>query len=307
LKTAIVVLNYNDSENTIKFVNCIFHYNIIDKIVVVDNFSNKVGEFEKLSKLKNIDDVSKEKIDIIKTDKNGGYAYGNNYGLKFIDKEYKEKFDYVIISNPDVKIEEEDIRKTIDFMQKNTNVAIASPRMKFVTGLARRAAWKKRTFLIDVANSTRITEFLLYPLLKKGEYSKKDYGQAYLKVQNIAGSFFIASHDIFKKVGYFDENTFLFFEEDILGEKLAKEGYDIYLLNESYFLHYESQSIGKIMNLYKKMDILFDSRIYYQKKYNNVGQVGILLFYILKNVRKIELLIEIPIRKIIKKMKSKDN
>lgn len=297
MKTAIIVLNYNDSENTTKFVSSVLHYDILDKIVVVDNLSNKENEFDKLKKL------SCEKVDVIKTDKNGGYAYGNNYGLRYLDEKYSGEFEYVIISNPDVFVSEENIIKTIEHMQNNKKVAICSPRMNFISGPARRAAWKKRTFLIDVANSTRITEFLLYPLLKKGEYTKADYDKNILDVDNIAGSFFVANHEIFKSVVYFDENTFLFYEEDILGEKLKEKGYKIQILNNINFMHYESKSIGKVMNLYKKMDILFNSKIYYHMKYNNAGIIKVFILNFLRYLRKIELIIEIPILKLLQKNK----
>ena len=39
MKTAIIVLNYNDYENTRQYVDRIKEYQILDKIVVVDNFS----------------------------------------------------------------------------------------------------------------------------------------------------------------------------------------------------------------------------------------------------------------------------
>lgn len=295
MKTAIIVLNYNDSENTTKFVSSILHYDILNKIIIVDNLSNRENEFENLLKL------SCEKVDIIRSDKNGGYAYGNNYGLRYLDEKYKNEFEYVIISNPDVYVSEENIIKTINHMEENEDVTICSPRMYFVTGPARRAAWKKRTYLIDIANSTRITEFLLYPLLKKGEYSKEEYKNAVLNVDNIAGSFFVSRFDMFKEVGYFDENTFLFYEEDILGDKIKEKGYKIQLLNDINFMHYESKSIGKIMNLYKKMDILFDSKIYYHKKYNNAGMIKIFIMNILRYIRKFELLFEIPILKLVNK------
>lgn len=296
MKNAIIILCYNDSKNTINYVNSILEYNILDKIIVVDN-NSKEDEAKKLECLKNISN----KLEVIRTSSNGGYAYGNNVGLKYLDEKCSDDFDYVIISNPDVFVEENSIVKTIDYMNKNKNVAIASPRMNFVTGPARRAAWKKRTFAIDIAGSVRINEFLLYPLLKKGEYTKKDYGKEVLKVDNVAGSFFVADFNKFKEVGFFDEGTFLFYEEDILSEKLIKKGYDIVLLNDINFMHYESKTIGKVMNLYRKMDILFDSKVYYHKKYNNAGIFKIMFLNILRCIRKIELLIEIPILKLRRK------
>lgn len=294
MKTAIIVLNYNDSKNTINFVNNILKYNVIDKIVVVDNLSTKENEFEELKSLEC------EKVDIIRTDKNGGYAYGNNCGLRYIDEKYDD-IEYVIISNPDVGIKEEDIITTIKHLEKEENVAICSPRMHFASGPARRAAWKERKFLIDVANSTRLTELILFSVFKGGEYSKKDYEKDILDVDNVAGSFFIAKRNIFKEIGYFDENTFLFYEEDILGKKIRNAGYKLHLLNNIHFMHYDSQTIGKLMNMFKKMDILFDSKIYYHKTYNNARNIKLFVLKILRYIRKFELIFELPILKVFKK------
>ena len=283
MKTAIIILNYNDSDNTIKFVNNIKEYNILNTILVVDNNSNIGKELEKLDALKS------EKVHVIKSDKNGGYAYGNNFGLKYLEK--LGKYDYVIISNPDIAVEEKSIEKCIDFLNNNKEAAIVAPRMYFINGPARRAAWKKRTIGIDMASSTRVTEALFYPIFKKGEYTKKDYLKNTLEVDAIAGAFFVAKFEIFKQMDYFDENTFLFYEEDIIGEKIRKAGYKLYLLNDISFMHYDSQTIGKTIKYINKIQILFDSKIYYHKEYNNANKFQIIIFKILKSIRKFEIYI----------------
>jgi GT2 family glycosyltransferase len=290
--TALIVLNYNDYANTSKYIQAIKDYEIIKKIVIVDNNSND-NNIDKLKLL------ASDKIDVISSNKNGGYAYGNNFGLKYLDNTYGEKyFDYVIISNPDISVEEQTIKECIDELEESTDIAVVAPRMYFVNGPARRSAWKKRNFLRDVANSTRITELLMYPIFKSGEYSKKNFEKNKLEVEAIAGSFFVARHEYFRDVGYFDENTFLFFEEDMLSMKLKDKGYKILSLNNLKFIHYDSQTIGKIMNTFKKQDIMFDSRKYFHKEYNKVSFFGIALIEFLRYIRKIELCIEIPIRKI---------
>ena len=73
-KIGIVILNYKDSDNTKKLCQLISEYNLIDKIVVVDNLSPD-DSFERLIGLKS------DKIDDLQSDKNGGYSYGNNYGF----------------------------------------------------------------------------------------------------------------------------------------------------------------------------------------------------------------------------------
>lgn len=74
-----MILNYNDSETVIKLVNEIKIFLIFDKIIVVDNCSND-------NSMKNLIKIKNPIIDIIQTDFNGGYGYGNNYGIKYIQK-----------------------------------------------------------------------------------------------------------------------------------------------------------------------------------------------------------------------------
>ena len=294
MSTAIVILNYNDYENTKKLVKNIKEYKILDKIVIVDNKSTNNDELKRLNTL------ICDKVDVIVSDKNGGYSYGNNYGLKYIDKKYGEqKFEYVIISNPDVYVKEYDIEKTIEFLNNNKKCVIASPRMYYTNGPARRSAWKNRKIITDIANSTRITQAILFPFFKKGEYSKKDFKNSVQEVDAIAGSFFVANHKLFRNIGYFDENTFLFYEEDIIGVKAKEKGYSIFSLNNLSFIHYESKTIGKIMNIFKKQDVLFNSRIYFQKEYNKANSFQIMIFMILRYIRKVELIFETLIKKVI--------
>lgn len=293
MSNAIIVLNYNDYENTKKYISNIKNYNILDKIIIVDNNSTNADE------LKNLNSLVSDKIEVISSDKNGGYAYGNNFALKYLDEKYgHESFRYVIISNPDVYVEEIAIEETIRFLDKSEKCIIASPRMHCAKGPARRSAWKSRKIITDIANSTRITQALLFPFFKKGEYHKKDFECDVLKVDAIAGSFFVANHKLFKEIGYFDENTFLFYEEDIIGYKAKQKGYDIYSLNNLSFMHYESKTIGKLMNIFKKQDILFKSRIYFQKEYNKANNFEIFVFKVLKYIRKFELVFEIFIKKL---------
>lgn len=292
-KFAIIVLNYNDHENTLKYIDNVKDYDCVDKIIVVDNNSTNKDEVHILKK------IESDKVEVLCSEKNGGYAYGNNLGLKYLEK--IDNYEYVAISNPDVYVDEQTINECLKYLKSNKKVAIVAPRMNFVSGPARRAAWKKRTPVIDIANSTRITQLLLYPFFKKGEYTKKDYENEILKVDCIAGSFFIAKYDSLKKVNYMDENTFLFYEEDILGEKIRSIGLEIHILNKLKFMHYDSQTIGKIMNMFRKQDILFDSRIYYQKKYNKANLISITILNVLRYIRKFELIFEVTIRKIFKK------
>ena len=94
---SLIVLNYNDYITTCKFIENTRDYEIINKIIVVDNNSTD-DSYEVLNK------YSHDKVIIIKTPKNEGCSYGNNYGIKYAINNYNS--DFLIISNPDIFFEE---------------------------------------------------------------------------------------------------------------------------------------------------------------------------------------------------------
>lgn len=295
MKVAVIVVNFNDCEDTINYVSKISNYQVIERIVVVDNGSTAVDEMKCLNKIAN------EKVWVVQSDKNGGYNYGNNFGIRYLE-EKGEKYDYLLISNPDVEVEENAIKTCLQVLEQDENIGIVAPRMLNADGKqVRRSSWKMRTFALDVIHSTRLLELLFYSKLRSGEYSEKEYAQEYLQVEAISGAFFMMKREIFQQMGGFDENVFLFYEEDILAKKMQELGKKIVSVNTVNFKHYESQAIGKTLNYYKKMQQLYKSKMYYQKKYNQIALWQVVIFKILNIFRKIELIFEIPIRKIGKK------
>ncbi len=295
MKTAIIILNFNSEEDTIKYVESIKEYSVLDKIIVVDNLSTNENAFVKLKVLEN------EKIEVIQSDKNGGYSYGNNFALKYLDNK-KENYDFVIISNPDVSVSEEAINKCIKTLNENKDVAIVAPRMlDSNNNPIRRSSWKIRTPGLDMIHSTRLLELIFYWRLRKGEYSNKEYQKDKLEVEAISGAFLVIKFDIFKQVGFFDENEFLFYEEDILAKKIKELGYKTFSLNDISFIHYESKTINKTHSYYNRIKQMYKSKMYYHKTYNKINIFQEIIFKILNVFRKIELIFEIPIRKILKK------
>ena len=96
----VLILNYNDAETTLSYIDHIVDYKVIHKIVVVDNCStdDSVVLFQK---------HHFDKVEVIATKENGGYGSGNNYGIKYLVENYNS--DYILISNPDVIVEENTI------------------------------------------------------------------------------------------------------------------------------------------------------------------------------------------------------
>ena len=253
MTTGIVILNYNDYDTTKDMIERIKDYKCLNHILVVDNNSTDKS-YSKLKKLEN------KNIDVIKTDENKGYAYGNNYGVKYLDKKYK--IDNVIISNPDVIVEE---NKVSDYLEQIEEMGKLS------------RGWKLPHFKEDLVSN--LNYFHKYSN-KMMSYPNDYYNEKFTKVEVVHGCFFMIRLNDFKEVNYFDENTFLYYEENILGKKLKDNGMFTYIDNTIKVIHNLSVSVDKTYNSIKKYKILKNSQKYYEKNYNNLNIFGIILLRI---------------------------
>ena len=258
----LIVLNYNDCDTTKTFINNIKHYKNIDKIIVVDNNSTD-------SSYENLLTMCSEKIEVLHAEKNNGYASGNNIGAFYAINKYN--IDYLIISNPDVYFEESIVDKIIEFKKHNENSAIVTCKMVCTSDIELPSASKLPQF------RDCLLENLI--ILKKFIGNNLQYDKSYLnnpavKVDVLPGSFFMIDADLFVKVNGFDENTFLYYEENILAFKLKKLGMSNYLLTEESYIHNHSISINKsIQSVKKRLNIAFNSRLYYCSKYLNCSKL----------------------------------
>ena len=261
MKTGIVILNYNDYESTKKMIDKIKNYKSLNHIVIVDNNSSD-DSYDKLQKLKT------DNIYVIKTNENKGYAYGNNYGIKYLTKNYK--IDNIIISNPDIIVEEEVIKGLIKDLKENKDISIIAPLIKQNGEEAN--GWRIPTFKDELLSNIN---YVHRWARKKMFYPKID--KKLQKVEVVSGCFFMIRKSDFEQIGYFDEGTFLYYEENIISYKLKELNKNVYVDNELSVIHNESVSVDKNINSIRKYKILKTSQKYYEKKYNNLNVFKMIL------------------------------
>ena len=264
MKTGIIILNYNDSKTTIEMINQIKDFKSLNYILIVDNNSTD-NSYKTLKK------YEKGNIKVIKTKENKGYAAGNNFGIRYLIKNYK--VDYIIISNPDIILKDSDIKTLQNDLKENNDIHLIAPNIKELNSIKR--GWKLTKFKNDLLSN--INYFHKY---SRDFYKAEEYNQKLTKVDVVSGCFFMIRKDVFEKVDFFDENTFLYYEEDILGKKLKDNGYNSYIDNNVVVTHDLSVSIDKSLNSLKKYKILKESQKYYEKEYNKLNICGIILLRI---------------------------
>lgn len=274
----IIILNYNDFKTTNEFVNRIKNFSILSKIIIVDNLSTD-NSYKKLVNLRS------NNIDVIRSDKNGGYAYGNNFGIKYAIKKYNPQ--NLIISNPDIIIDEKVIINLINIINKENNIGIVTAIMCDKDGKdSSGIAWKLPKYKDDLFMTSSIISKIKKPLDYDKEYI---YSNEVVDVDVVPGSFFIINSIKIQEINFLDEDTFLYCEERILSYKMKEKGYRILLSTNDKFIHNHSVTINKnISSYFKRYDILKDSKIIYMRKYLKVSERKIKLFEFLHNISKIE-------------------
>ena len=163
---------------------------------VIDNCLNKINfnNYEVIIVDNNSDDKTTELVSknyplvtLIKNKKNYGYGRANNIGLRATTT------PYALILNPDAFIFEEDLEKIIATMDKNPEIGIGAPLLLNSYPLNEN----NRLEQIKIVNNNLI----------------KDFGD-FKAVKYIIGACEILRMDLFKKIGFFDEKIFLYYEDD---------------------------------------------------------------------------------------------
>lgn len=262
-KITVIILNFNNAKDTLLLVNdLIMQINVDLNIIVVDNCSTD-NSYQIIK-----DSVNHDKVKLIKSDLNGGYAYGNNYALKSIDQDNN---DYLAILNPDIQITDRSLFfNLVKRYELLKNVGFISPASINEKGIINQYCAKKLpTYLDEILSS-----FLIFSKLiaKKNSYNYQNVDKN-LSVEVLSGSFLFTKFDFFCDIGFFDEGTFLFCEERILYNKTSKKNKKNYLICDLNIKHFASTTIGSIYTNIDQIKIFHNSLLYYIENYLFLGTV----------------------------------
>jgi GT2 family glycosyltransferase len=230
--------------------------------LVVDNGSKDGTE----EAIKNYE-LPNMKYKFIQSGANLGFAGGNNVGIKDV---LKRKFDYIILMNNDLILQKDIVVKLVDFMDKNTDVGVASPKMYFAKGYE---------FHKDKYKESEKGKVLWYAggiIDKQNVYTSHrgvdevDHGQ-YDKIEetDVAnGACVIIRQEVFKKIGLPDDSFFLYWEDADFSEKAKRAGFKVIYYPANWMWHKVSASTGgsgSPTNDY----FLIRNRFYYSMRYSS--------------------------------------
>ena len=275
----ILVLNYNDARTTVDFVESVKNYVCVRHILVVDNHSTDSS----LSVLKKMEN---DKVLVVDSGKNGGYGAGNNFGIHYLCEKFHS--DYILLSNPDVIVEEKVLVGLEEFLENNKDHAVVAPFMLDTSG--RKQA--NTAFRIPSKWEYIISINFLFRKFTDSFYYKNivSESQKIMNVGSVTGSMFLMRTEDMLKYGMYDENIFLYCEEIVLGLKMQYALKKIALLTDHTFVHNHSVSISKTYkSLVAKRRLFMNSKLYVIRHYYHANVFEYFVAFFLSKLSIVEI------------------
>ena len=301
MKTAVIILNYNNYEDTINCIESVESYNTASiKYIIVDNGSSctyavlKLNEFFKsrfgcqytmLEEGKCIP-TPLPYVTLLASPTNDGYAKGNNKGLRLAYQD--EEIDRILILNNDILFVEDIIPKLIDTMEQLPDCAIISPLLYKKGG--KEIDYNCARKNISPSNLIKDNFFHYWYRLRSNSAIARNEDRYILKnkegqlplvipIDLPSGSCMLITKRLFRQIGSFDSHTFLYYEENILFKKIEKLGLRNYLCTQLKCIHLGASSTTSSPTLFI-MDCNIDSARYYMKNYSGCSYFTYLLYYL---------------------------
>jgi len=236
-KVSIILLNYNGFDDSISCFQSLQQISYVNyDVIIVDNASpdasmDKFVAYMQEQEIEHVffkspevalQDGSIAKVSLIHSDFNGGYGYGNNIGIKYA---LKNGADYVLILNNDTIVNPDFLEPMVQMCEEDTNIGIASGKIYFYD--------RPDTFWFNGGK--------LHQCTAKAEhfnFNEKDVGQIINEpVTFISGCMWLIPVEVFKRIGFINEEYFMYVEDVEYCQRIVKQGYKLKVCGDSVIYH----------------------------------------------------------------------
>ena len=248
----VVIVNWNSGEYLSKCIRSLLSKSnqvFIGQIFIIDNNSsdNSIALLP-----------SHPKILITKNDVNNGFAKACNQGFLLA----KEK--YTLLLNPDTQVLDETLSECASFMDENDSIDILGVSLldddgKVTYSCARFPSPLR--YFYDASGLSKISKKIFHPAILMTDWDHKQSK----KVDQVMGAFMFIRNSVFKKIGYFDERFFVYYEELDFSKRLAEAGGISYYNSGIKAVHSGAGSTSKVKAF--RLYLNLQSRLKYARKH----------------------------------------
>ncbi len=219
---SIITINYNGLKDTCELIDTLPLHDETIEVIVVDNASTKdeATEIEKRY----------QQVKVIKSDKNLGFAGGNNLGIQAAHGKY-----LFFINNDAILPQPSAISLLINRLASSDQIGMVCPKIKFSWGDHR----------IQYAGYTPLSKITLRnKSIGFGEEDNGQYDTAH-PTPYAHGAAMMVKREVIEKVGMMPECYFLYYEELDWSMMIRRADYEIWYEPACTIFHKESQTTGQ--------------------------------------------------------------
>ncbi len=206
-------------------------------------------------------------VKVIANSVNLGFGQANNQSIR------RALGDFILLLNPDMKVKPDTLVKMLDWMKNNYQADLASCKLFDEQGAIIKHIRRFPTLADQLAIVLKLPH--LFPnILKNYIQEDFDYNQASV-VDSVRGGFMMIRKEIIEKVGIFDEQYFLWFEEVDWCLRIKKAGGEVWYAPVAECVDAVGQSFKQVDTM-AKQKYFRDSMLKYFKKWHPFWQYLIL-------------------------------
>ena len=222
-KLSIITINYNGLKDTCELIESLPLEDKSIEVIVVDNAS-KENEATIIAN-------RYPQVKVIRSEKNLGFAGGNNLGIQAAQGKYL----FFINNDTILKPQTSNIRHLISRLETDDKIGAVCPKIRFTWG----------DNPIQFAGFTPLSRYTMRNRsIGFGESDRGQYDTAY-PTPYAHGAAMIVKREAIEKVGLMPECYFLYYEELDWSMMFTRAGYSIWYEPACTIYHKESQATGQ--------------------------------------------------------------
>lgn len=253
---SIITINYNGLKDTCELIDTLPLSDETIEVIVVDNASTQ-DEATEIGK-------RYPQVKVIKSDKNLGFAGGNNLGIKAAHGKY-----LFFLNNDTLLPQLSSLSLLITRLESSDQIGMVCPKIRFT--------WGKQP--IQYAGYTPLSKITLRN--KSIGFGEQDNGQYDTPhpTPYAHGAAMMVKREIIEKVGMMPECYFLYYEELDWSMMIRRAGYEIWYEPACTVFHKESQTTGQQSPL--KTYYITRNRLLFAQRNINGGEKYLTYIYII--------------------------
>ncbi len=182
-----------------------------------------------------------------------GFTHNHNIVME------RSKGKYVLVLNDDTIMLDATLKKMVDFMETSPDVGILGCKILNADGSLQWSCGKSFSHKFEHFKSGMLNQFL--PFLSKQSFKGTE------EVSWVTGACLLARSKALERVGLFDENITIYYEDGDLCYRMIQAGWKVVFYPEAEIIHYHGQT--RKQHLGRDTFITYQSRLYFFAKHHS--------------------------------------